>query len=90
MAEQSKIVIEALRSVYTISACYYWMDSAIVYAWILNKGKKHDTYTSKRLENIRAIIKNRSELKLVPAKLNPADIGTRGMSPKELSDNKDL
>ena len=42
MAEQSSIVFQALKSVYNIKDCYYWIDSAVVYSWILNKTKKYD------------------------------------------------
>ena len=45
-------------------------------------------YTDKRLQTIRSAIKDTGKLKLVPSKLNPADIGTRGMSPKTLVENK--
>ena len=45
MAEQSSIIFQALQSVYNINDCYYWMDSAVVYAWILSKTKKYDAYT---------------------------------------------
>ena len=58
-----------------------------MYAWILNTEKKLPAYVTRRLEKIRSIIKV-SELKLVPSKLNPADIASRGMSPKELSQNE--
>ena len=88
MAEQSRPVLKALQSIYTIKKEYYWTDSAIVYAWILNGKKKHDRYTNTRLEKIRTIITNKDMLKLIPSKLNPADIGTRGLSPKDLSESK--
>ena len=89
MAEQWSIVFQALKSVYTIKECF-WIDSAVVYSWILNKTKKYDAYTDKRLQTIRSAIKDTGELKLVPSKLNPADIGTRGMSPKTLVENKSI
>ena len=55
MADQTKIVLQALKSVYTINECFYWLDSAIVYAWILNESKKHDKYVTSRLEKIRSV-----------------------------------
>ena len=45
MAEQSSIVFQVLKSVYNIKDCYYWIDSAVVYSWILNKTKKYDALT---------------------------------------------
>ena len=41
-----------------------------------------------RLQTIRSAIKDTGKLKLVPSKLNPADIGRRGISPKTLVENK--
>ena len=88
MTEQSEIISKALSSVYTLNEKYFWTDSAIVYAWIINKKNKCDAYTNRRLQKIRTIIINNEKLKLVPSRLNPADIATRGMSPKVLSENK--
>ena len=88
MTDQSEIISKALSSVYTLNEKYFWTNSAIVYAWIINKKNKCDAYTNRRLQKIRAIIINNEKLKLVPSRLNPADIATRGMSPKALSENK--
>ena len=90
MTEQSISVAEALRTTYVIKAKYYWIDSAVVYAWILNDAKRVDKYTNARLQKIKEVIKDVTELRLVPSKFNPADIGTRGMSPKELRNNGQL
>ena len=69
MAKQARVVHNALKPVYKIDTCYYWVDSAIVYAWILNVKKKYDAYTTKRLEIIRSIIIPLNNLRLVPSKL---------------------
>ena len=90
MTEQSISVAEALSTTYVIKAKYYWIDSAVVYAWILNDAKRVDKYTNARLQKIKEVIKDVTELRLVPSKFNPADIGTRGMSPKELRNNGQL
>ena len=91
MTEICTAVIKSLSSVYTLDKIYYWTDSTIVYCWVLNYKKKYDSYVQKRLEKIRSILHHPycNELKLVPSKSNPADIGTRGVSPKNLS-NSDL
>ena len=90
MAEQSRVIHEALKSVYNINDIHYWIDSAIVYSWILNVEKKYDAYITRRVEKIRSIITPWNQLRLVPSKLNPADIGTRGMAPKELLNNREF
>ena len=59
-----------------IKDCYYWIDSAVIYTWILNTTKKYDAYADKRLQTIRSVIKDSDKLMLVQSKLNPADIGT--------------
>ena len=87
MAKRSKAVQEALKPVYKIDDYYYWIDSSIVYGWILNLDKKYDDYIAKRLKKIRQVIAP-EQLKLVPSKLNPADIASRGMTPKQLVENK--
>ena len=86
MAEQSKIILDVLSSVYIVNNCYYWIDYAIVYAWIIHGKKKYDRYVQERLNKIKNIIKTES-IKLIPSRLNPADIGTRGMTPRELAGN---
>ena len=90
MAEQSRVIHEALKSVYNINEIHYWIDSAIVYSWILNVEKKYDAYITRRVEKMRSIITPLNQLRLVPSKLNPADIGTRGMAPKELLNNREF
>ena len=88
MTEQSKIVFAALNMIYNIQEQFYWTDSAIVYSWVLNGKKKVEKYVTNRLAKIRAVINDVKSLKLVPSKLNPADIATRGLSPKELVESK--
>ena len=49
MAEQSRVIYDALKSVYNINEIHYWVDSAIVYSWILNVEKKYDAYITRRV-----------------------------------------
>ena len=85
MADQTKEITSVLKSVYDISEHYYWLDSVIVFCWILNGIKNSDSYIKRRLDKIKNCLVEKFNLKLVPSKLNPADIGTRGMSPIDLS-----
>ena len=70
----------------TFDKLYYLTDSTIVYCWVLNCHKTYVSHVQKRLEKIRSALKRPydKQLKLVPSKLNPADIGTRGLAPKDL------
>ena len=88
MIDQAKLVLNALEPIYLSMKQVYWTDSAIVYGWILNGKKNSDQYCNTRLDKIRTVIKSADMLKLIPSKINPADIGTRGLSPKKLSDCK--
>ena len=87
MTQVTPHVIESLKSVYEFSSNYFWTDSSIVFAWIRNFNKKYKRYVQKRLEKIRKTIVNFGELKLVPSKWNPADIGTRGLTPQKLCES---
>ena len=54
-----------------------------------NEHKNHEHYVQRRSNKIRDVIKKCDCLKLVPSKMNPADIVTRSLSPLLIS-NSDL
>uniref|UniRef100_A0A914QNZ0 Integrase zinc-binding domain-containing protein n=1 Tax=Panagrolaimus davidi TaxID=227884 RepID=A0A914QNZ0_9BILA len=62
---------------------FIWTDSQISYYWFQKLPK--DVFVSNRLKDVLA---SNSELLFVPGTLNPADLGTRGVSIEELKDNK--
>ena len=82
-------VVNALKTIYEFRDIYFWTDSSIVYCWVKNEHKNHKPYVQRRLKKIRDVIKEFDYFKLVPSKMNPADIATRGLSPLLLS-NYDL
>jgi len=81
-------IINALKTVYDFEKIIYWIDSAVVHAWVKNKNKSFDNYTQTRLNKIRAVINDSIEFKLIPSKINPADIATRGLKPSLLCESK--
>ena len=81
-------VLKALQSTLNICEIFYWADSSIVLSWVINKDKVYKTYVQQRLIQIREFISDFEKFKLVPSKLNPADLGTKNLSPKELFSNK--
>ena len=88
MTQMIPHLVKSLSSVYKITKIFFWTDASIVFAWIKNVQKKYEKYVQKRLEQIRDVVNEFGELKLVPSKLNPADVGTRGLTPQELSESK--
>ena len=87
MCEICPAVINSLISVYNVNESFYWTDSSIVYAWVINKHKTYNNYVQKRLLKIREVINDNVKWNLIPSKLNPADIGTRGLMPGELKNS---
>ncbi|MEO0686155.1 MAG: hypothetical protein AAFY76_14235 [Cyanobacteria bacterium J06649_11] len=75
---------KALREVYDIRSVTYWTDSSIACAWVQNENKVQDKYIQDRVDKVREIIVDlKNDMKLVPSKQNPANIGTREHSPSE-------
>jgi hypothetical protein len=67
---------------------YYWTDSSIVLAWISANANSWQTFVANRISEIQDTT-TRADWNHVRSKDNPADIVSRGMSPKELM-NSDL
>ncbi|CAL8080962.1 unnamed protein product [Orchesella dallaii] len=65
---------------------YFWSDSTTALAWI-KREYNHDTFVRNRVKEIRA--KSMEEdWRHVPGLVNPADLPSRGCSPKELLQSK--
>uniref|UniRef100_A0A914YVR4 Uncharacterized protein n=1 Tax=Panagrolaimus superbus TaxID=310955 RepID=A0A914YVR4_9BILA len=62
-----------------VSQRFIWTDSQISCYWFQKYPK--DIFVTNRMKEV---LETRSELRFVPGKLNPADLGTRGVKFKEL------
>ena len=60
----------------------------LFYPGLLNKHKINKTYVQQLLIQIPEFISDFEKFKLVSSKLNPADLGTKTLSPKEVFSNK--
>ena len=87
MAETYVDVYHSLHKEYDIEKVVFWTDSSVVHTWVNNKHKNYENYVQSRLNKIREVIGEKKFL-LIPSKLNPADIGTRGLRPCQLVDCK--
>ena len=74
-------IVSALKPVYIFNSIHSWTGSSSIFCWVKNDSKIHKTYVQRRLNKIRDVIKDFSCLKLIPIKMNPADIATRALSP---------
>ena len=76
---------KALSSDTKIDEVKYWTDSITVLYWVLNKGE-WKTFVRHRVNEILALSK-KEDWGHVSGLVNPADIGSRGMSPSQLINN---
>ena len=63
-----------------------WSDSRTVLHWLENRGQ-YRQFVQRRVDEIQELTKD-VKLKYVPTAENPADLGTRGLSPQQLEQNK--
>ena len=59
-----------------------WVDSTTVLYWLLNKGP-WTAYVTNRIKSVEAL--SNGDLKYVPTKENPSDLGTRGVKADRLT-----
>ena len=88
LSELLPVVENNLKQVFDIEKTLYWIDSSAVHSWVNNTSKIYDDkYVQERLEKVRLSI-DINNLNLVPSKLNPSDIATRGLKPKILAESR--
>ncbi|XP_070524570.1 uncharacterized protein [Cardiocondyla obscurior] len=63
-----------------------WSDSQVVLVWIKQHPSRWKQFVANRVSTIQTELPN-ARWQYVPTKSNPADLATRGMSPKELSES---
>ena len=83
-ARLAKVTAESLTR--KISRFFYWSDSTTVLAWI-SRDIQWGTFVFNRVKEIRSLTEN-SDWQFVPGNLNPADLPSRGCSPRELLSSK--
>lgn len=67
--------------------CVFWIDSSVVYQWIQGDYLDWKIFVSNRVKEIHAKTK-KNQWRHVPGIDNPADLGTRGITAKELNESK--
>ncbi|XP_065361855.1 uncharacterized protein LOC135955432 [Calliphora vicina] len=63
---------------------FCWSDSTIVLSWIQEESSNYQVFVSNRISRIQSLTSNMKWF-YVPTTMNPADILSRGATPKELS-----
>lgn len=78
-------IMDHLKSVLQFSTAhyFYWTDSQIVLAWIRDVPHKRTVFVANRITEIQTLT-SRSHWRYIDTKNNPADLGTRGISPEDL------
>ncbi|KAF8790644.1 Sorting nexin-11 like protein [Argiope bruennichi] len=69
---------------YDINICA-WTDSQVVLSWLSSPPRNWKPFVANRTSEILDLIPQ-NRWRYVPSKENPADIGSRGLSPKDLPD----
>ncbi|GBP06897.1 hypothetical protein EVAR_67454_1 [Eumeta japonica] len=71
---------------FNASNIYLWTDSSIVLGWLSKPPSSWETYIANRTAQIHRLVPNAS-WRHIPSHDNPADLGTRGSRPQDLSQN---
>ena len=66
--------------------CFYWTDSTTALSWI-NRNDEWGTFVGNRVREILTL-SSTNGWRYIPGKFNPADLSSRGCSPKELLESK--
>lgn len=83
----SKLIKNVLKNInFEPKEITLWSDSSIVLAWLDKPPHVWKTYVANRVSEIRQNVSN-ATWRHVPSASNPADLGTRGCTPKELKVN---
>eukprot|EP00795_Rhopilema_esculentum_P004207 gene4207-20394_t len=80
-----KTVRETLKN-WELEELVLWSDSSTVLHWLENRGQ-YRQFVQRRVDEIQALTTD-VNLKYVPTAENPADLGTRGLSPQQLEQSK--
>ncbi|XP_066910933.1 uncharacterized protein [Clytia hemisphaerica] len=88
MSETFNDVKRSFETVYSFDKIVFWTDSTVAHTWVKSDHKTYTKYVQSRLKKIRKVISNESLFKLIPSKLNPSDINTRGLTPSEMTENE--
>ena len=64
------------------STIFFWTDSQVVLGYINNSSKKFHTFVANRVETIRELSEV-NQWHYVPSAENPADVASRGMTPRD-------
>ncbi|XP_050301535.1 uncharacterized protein LOC126739769 [Anthonomus grandis grandis] len=80
----ARLLDKVLRSLnMKINRCVLWTDSTIVIGWLRTSPNMLQTFISSRVSEIQSLTANQ-EWRHISSKLNPADVLSRGVSPKQI------
>ncbi|XP_006817251.1 uncharacterized protein LOC102807024 [Saccoglossus kowalevskii] len=79
-----QFVSESLKDNFNITKRLLWSDNQITLHWLNGRGRQ-DVFTKNRVLEITS---HHQEYRYVPTSQNPADLLTRGISPRQLSDSR--
>ncbi|XP_059223264.1 uncharacterized protein LOC131997032 [Stomoxys calcitrans] len=72
---------------FEIAHTFLWTDSSIVLGWLSKPPWSWETFVANRTSRIHSLVPN-AQWRHVPTADNPADLGTRGCSPRDLTNSK--
>lgn len=84
-AQLSSKVLSALRL--KIDDCFHWTDSTIVLGWLNSDPRDLKLFIANRVSQIQDLT-SQSAWRHVPGETNPADLASRGVSPKLIKSSR--